>query len=266
MSFGDTVKLSVKRRSHFTCCLCKTLGVEIHHIVPQEEGGPDTEDNAAPLCPSCHETYGANPQKRKFIREARDFWYELCAARYSCDKSQLTELRGLVEQTASKTDLAAFAHTILNAVSKLEKRSQSREALIGHLGSGDEVAQKISIQEFIARLYSDSFEEQEDHFELLFDSRAWRDPDYELVDYMREFLHVFGTETARRLCLFTQRDAEFHWSGFTEDDFAQLLGSLHISVMLLVEIICESIPITMGLRSDGKLVWQSTKGPDAPST
>jgi hypothetical protein len=57
--------------------------VEVHHIVPEAEAGPDTEDNAAPLCPSCHETYGANPDKRKFIREARDFWYELCRTRLS---------------------------------------------------------------------------------------------------------------------------------------------------------------------------------------
>jgi len=44
------------------------MGVEVHHIISQEEGGSDREENAAPLCPSCHETYGANPQKRKFIK------------------------------------------------------------------------------------------------------------------------------------------------------------------------------------------------------
>jgi hypothetical protein len=38
---------------------------------------PDELENAAPLCPSCHETYGANPTKRKFLREARDLWYEI---------------------------------------------------------------------------------------------------------------------------------------------------------------------------------------------
>ena len=145
-------------------------------------------------------------------------------------------------------------------------RSEGRAALEEHFGSEDEVTRKITIHEFIARLYSDSFEEQEDHYELLFDSRAWRDPDYELVDYMREFLRVFGTETARRLCLFTQRDAEFHWSGFTEEDFGRLLGSLHASVMLLVGMICESLPVAMGFRSDGTLVWLSTEGPDDVST
>src|SRR5262249_22533251 len=32
----------------------------------------------APLCPSCHDTYGGNPDKRKWIREMRDFWWEFC--------------------------------------------------------------------------------------------------------------------------------------------------------------------------------------------
>lgn len=89
MAFPEKLKIDIRRRAHFSCCLCKSLGVEIHHIEPQEEGSPDTDDNAAPLCPSCHETYGANPQKRKFIREARDLWYEICEKRYATDPQQL---------------------------------------------------------------------------------------------------------------------------------------------------------------------------------
>lgn len=48
MGFGEPLKLKVKKKAHFHCCLCKAVGVEIHHILPQEEGGPDTIDNAAP--------------------------------------------------------------------------------------------------------------------------------------------------------------------------------------------------------------------------
>ncbi|MGD0105543.1 MAG: HNH endonuclease signature motif containing protein [Rhodopila sp.] len=69
MAFPERLKLAVKKRADFRCCLCHTLYVEIHHITPQQEGGPDDEDNAAPLCPTCHETYGANPEKRKFIKK-----------------------------------------------------------------------------------------------------------------------------------------------------------------------------------------------------
>lgn len=109
MPFPEPVKLAVKRSAHFYCCLCRTLGVEVHHILPQAEGGCDTEENAAPLCPSCHETYGANPDKRKFIREARDLWYEICAKRYSGDADQLREIQKRLETVATKEDLNQLA-------------------------------------------------------------------------------------------------------------------------------------------------------------
>src|SRR5690606_3352803 len=81
MAFPESLKATLRARAKFRCCLCEALGVELHHIVPQAEGGTDEEENAAPLCPSCHETYGANPVKRKLIREARDHWYKLVASR-----------------------------------------------------------------------------------------------------------------------------------------------------------------------------------------
>jgi hypothetical protein len=105
MSFSEEIKLKVKRRSHFMCCLCHALGVEVHHIDPESEGGSDTEDNAAPLCPSCHEAYGANPQKRKFIREARDLWFEICQRRYQSDPERLDEITRMLHEVATKEDL-----------------------------------------------------------------------------------------------------------------------------------------------------------------
>jgi len=38
------------------CCICGTLhGVQVHHIVPREDGGSDDIDNAISLCPNCHD-------------------------------------------------------------------------------------------------------------------------------------------------------------------------------------------------------------------
>ncbi len=105
MSFDEALKADVRRRAHFTCCLCHEIGVEIHHIVPRAEGGPDDVENAAPLCPTCHERYGANPVKRKFIREARDFWYEVCAERYASDGGRIEEIHTAIEQVATKKDI-----------------------------------------------------------------------------------------------------------------------------------------------------------------
>jgi HNH endonuclease len=131
LPFTERLKLSVKRKAHFSCCLCHALGVEVHHIISQEEGGPDTEKNAAPLCASCHETYGANPQKRKFIREARDFWYELCAKRYASDADRLDKILSIVEGTATKSDVGTVNSRIVelgeivqNSLSNLVERER----------------------------------------------------------------------------------------------------------------------------------------------
>lgn len=107
MPFSEALKTSVRRRAHLACCLCHEVGVEVHHIVPQGEGGTDDEDNAAPLCPTCHERYGANPTKRKFIREARDLWFELCAERYAPDPDRLSHIEKALKEVATKSDLDA---------------------------------------------------------------------------------------------------------------------------------------------------------------
>jgi HNH endonuclease len=85
------------------------VGVDIHHILPQSEGGLDTEENAAPLCPSCHEVYGANPQKRKLIREARDLWYEICATQLAFGVSQLKDINDTLKNVVTKEDLQRLA-------------------------------------------------------------------------------------------------------------------------------------------------------------
>ncbi len=115
MSFPEALKLHIRRRAHFACCLCHAIGsIEVHHIIPQEDGGRDTVDNAAPLCPSCHETYGANPKKRKFIREARDFWYEICEQRFSSDPERLDEIGTMLQNAATKDDLEKAAGKIIS--------------------------------------------------------------------------------------------------------------------------------------------------------
>ena len=78
MPFSESLKKKIRKQSQGHCCICKNFPVEIHHIIPQAEGGSDNEDNAAPLCPNCHTTHGDNPKMRKQIRERRDDWLEHC--------------------------------------------------------------------------------------------------------------------------------------------------------------------------------------------
>ena len=76
MPFSESLKSKVRRQAGYRCCMCQQIAsLEIHHIVPQSEGGPDDWDNAAPLCPSCHDTYDGNRRKRKEIRDRRDALY-----------------------------------------------------------------------------------------------------------------------------------------------------------------------------------------------
>lgn len=83
----------MRRKAAFRCCRCQSIGVEVHHIVPQHESGPDTFENAAPLCAKCHEDFGNNPAKRKEIRNMRDWWYEQVPTLFRQDTgfSQLEE-------------------------------------------------------------------------------------------------------------------------------------------------------------------------------
>jgi hypothetical protein len=77
---------------HRRCCIChRFCGVkmETDHIVPGEAGGPDTIDNAIPVCFECHaEIHSYNdkhPRGRKFqpdeLRLHKEQWLDICAAR-----------------------------------------------------------------------------------------------------------------------------------------------------------------------------------------
>jgi len=85
MAFNEQQKKEVREKSAYKCCLCEQfcISLHIHHIIPQEEKGPDTIDNAAPLCPTCHDSYGSNPDKRKIIKERRDWWYKIVEKKYN---------------------------------------------------------------------------------------------------------------------------------------------------------------------------------------
>ncbi len=52
------------------CCICGTLhNVQVHHIVPKEQGGSDQIDNAIPLCPSCHDRVHVKPSRGRTTRD-----------------------------------------------------------------------------------------------------------------------------------------------------------------------------------------------------
>ncbi len=79
--FSEQVKSEAKRRANYTCVWCQSSRdfVEVHHMTPQNAGGSDDLDNAAPLCPNCHTLIGSNPDMRRQLNERRDWWWARCA-------------------------------------------------------------------------------------------------------------------------------------------------------------------------------------------
>jgi len=77
---NNILKNYVKRRSNYSCEMpkCDYIGfnknngeryIEIHHIIPLSEGGEDSINNTAALCPNCHRAlhYADNREELKNI-------------------------------------------------------------------------------------------------------------------------------------------------------------------------------------------------------
>ena len=143
MPFSEALKLRVKRRAAFQCCRCREFGVEVHHIVPGEDGGPDTEKNAAPLCPNCHTWFGDNPKKRKEIRQTRDWWYEMVEAKYGGrEDSSAKKLDELLAEFRSQSANEAERQKVLSEIDRTLKLMVKASRLHENDSPG-EVAAKV---------------------------------------------------------------------------------------------------------------------------
>jgi len=54
-TMGKVLRQKIKNSSSKRCYCCKSKSnITIHHIIPKENGGLDTEDNKIKLCKECH--------------------------------------------------------------------------------------------------------------------------------------------------------------------------------------------------------------------
>jgi len=109
MAFSEYIKKDVMQKAGFCCCVCHrpSVSVEVHHIIPLSEGGDDTIENAAPLCPSCHSDYGGNEEKRNRIKQMRDWWYKTVEQMYSgniAGPEQLHKIHDILQNVNAKQD------------------------------------------------------------------------------------------------------------------------------------------------------------------
>ena len=42
MPFSEQVKKQVRRKAAFRCCGCQDLDVQVHHVIPETDDGPNT--------------------------------------------------------------------------------------------------------------------------------------------------------------------------------------------------------------------------------
>jgi hypothetical protein len=117
MAFSEKIKKEVMEKAGFFCCICQKphISVEVHHILPQGKGGSDLIDNAAPLCPTCHDDYGGNPEKRARIKHIRDWWYEQIQKMYS---GHITNPEQLGQILASLQNMNKNQESILDKQNK----------------------------------------------------------------------------------------------------------------------------------------------------
>lgn len=123
MAFSEKVKQEVKKRAAFRCCRCQCVGIQVHHIIPEEHDGKDTIENAAPLCANCHADFGDNPKKRKEITEMCDWWYKQVESHFfgpNPSIDMLEQINAKVEDIkANQTDLTELKGMLKSVVDEM---------------------------------------------------------------------------------------------------------------------------------------------------
>lgn len=253
MAFSEAVTKEIRRKSHFQCCLCKALGVEIHHVIPQAEGGPDTLENAAPLCPSCHETYGANPTKRKFIREARDFWFEVCEKRYQSDASLLQKVQETIGNTASKDDVYLLRSEIINALNSI-KTTKAPYNISIPLNQNDNDDYHLSSRDLIILVTATSSHRPIGQLEILCMRELWPVAQGYRKAY-KDFCQIYGERMLRYMAAraLDAIDVDVDDEGLSEGEIVEAFA------LMSVEVICFVLFANGALRAklnhDNEIAW-----------
>lgn len=150
MAFTEKLKLEIKKKSAFRCCRCHEVGIDIHHVIPQTDGGLDDFDNAAPLCQNCHDRFGANPEKRKEIKQMRDWWYEVVEEKYKGDSDKFGEINEIILKIQNNQDnnLQKLRNELLEKLEELKKNepiisSKNVQQITGYYISATKLAKGV---------------------------------------------------------------------------------------------------------------------------
>lgn len=231
MPFSEKIKFEVKRKSHQTCCICKLIGIEIHHIIPQSEGGKDIEENAAPLCPSCHEIYGANPTKRKFIKESKEIWFEICSRRFANESQILIQLANRIELIEGR--LGITADQIYSSIDK----SQNLEKT-----NSEEKSSFVNTLQSLMCIESPSIEDTDVYLNfhvtylLVFETTGDASEENQRFNLVRNmFLESFGRYFAEKIVLHQMKTYKIDWNkGILEPTLITFLTACKLFMILIL--------------------------------
>jgi hypothetical protein len=100
MPFSEGIKQKVRYLSRNCCVICKKffLPCEVHHIIKESEGGPNTLDNAVLLCRNHHEEFGHETIHIGYIKKEREKWYTHCK-KYMIDGDKINKRFEKIEST-----------------------------------------------------------------------------------------------------------------------------------------------------------------------
>jgi hypothetical protein len=133
MPFSERIKHIAKVRAAFRCCACHKPFVEVHHLRPEADGGDSSLSNAAPLCASCHDLFGGNPEKRKTLMQMRDSWWSKMAERHErlTDPSESAPPFEIAEDPYFKGGLLRSRMLLYHCVFPKEDFETSAKTLLG---------------------------------------------------------------------------------------------------------------------------------------
>jgi len=150
--FPEREATELLARCHWRCCIChRFCGVkmELDHMQSSADGGPDTIDNAMPVCFECHAEIHAyndrHPRGRKFtpeeLRLHKERWLRLCetSAHFLASVPPRTDvgpIQALIDGLEFNATVAASAdeipHLTTSALLPLPAREDVILARLGH--------------------------------------------------------------------------------------------------------------------------------------
>lgn len=155
MPFPQTVVDEALAACGRKCCICHKFcgkNIEIHHIAQHSDGGPDTFDNAIPLCFECHADMGKtdphHPKGRNYseaeLKMHRDRWYKFVASGKDIavqDSTRMTEEEAIIYRNRYKElrfevscTLDFYANVYSNVVEEPDDRHEKASDDLRRIG------------------------------------------------------------------------------------------------------------------------------------